>query len=313
MSLTALQLSEKVLEETLQFMSPSEIWEYATEKGYDCSSNLHGKTPWSTIGAQIYTDIQKNGCDSIFVKSSAHKQKFGLKKIDYSNPDRAASPEDAIMKSKVSERDLHPLLVAYVNSNNHFHGHTRTIHHESSRKSTKNAEKWMHPDLVAVCLPFDDLSQQSITLAKNSGIDTITIFSFEMKQEIVGSNVREYYFQAVSNSSWANEGYLVAPKISEDAMDQLSRLNSSFGIGVIKLNLDDVYQSEVVLPSRFSDLDIGMIDNLSSINEDFRKFVISVNDSMQVGHFVGEGYDHVMDNTELEDYLKKKFSISERK
>ncbi len=287
-------------------MGPIEIWDYAVKKGHNTSSNLHGKTPWNTVGAQIYTDIQRKGEGSSFVKISSRGQKFGLRGVDYSKSINSVMSDES-SESKVLERDLHPLLVAFVNSNNHFLGHTKTIHHEGSKKSTKNAEMWMHPDLVSVRLPFDDFSNQTITLAKNSGINTITVFSFEMKREIVGSNVREFYFQAVSNSSWANEGYLVAPKISEDAMEQLTRLNSSFGIGVIKLDTDDVYQSEILLPSKFNDLDVGMIEVLSDINGDFRKFVITINDSMQVGHFVDDGYDHVMDDAELEEYLKKKF------
>ena len=305
MSLTALQLSEKVLKESSQYMSPQEIWEYAVKKGYDKLSKLNGKTPAATLGAQMYVNIQKLGEKSVFIKAEGHNQKFGLRDQNYAEPAGSVLNEQPEARSKVIERDLHPLLVAFVNSNSHFHGHTKTIHHESSKKSTKNAEKWMHPDLVSVRLPFDDLSKQSITLAQNSGIETITIFSFEMKQEIVGSNVREYYFQAVSNSSWANEGYLVAPKISEDAMDQLSRLNSSFGIGVIKLNLDDIYQSEIVLPSAERKLDIGMIDELSSINRDFGNFIELINDSMELGKFVDQECDHVMDDAELEEYQKK--------
>ena len=304
MSLTALQLSEKVLKESSQYMSPQEIWEYAVKKGYDKSSNLKGKTPSRSLGAQMYMNIQRLGEKSVFIKAEGHNQKFGLRDQNYAEPAGSVLNEPET-RFKVIERDLHPLLVAFVNSNSHFHGRTKTIHHESSKKSTKNAEKWMHPDLVSVRLPFDDLSKESIILAQNSGIETITIFSFEMKQEIVGSNVREYYFQAVSNSSWANEGYLVAPKISEDAMDQLSRLNSSFGIGVIKLNLDDIYQSEIVLPSAERKLDIGMIDELSSINEDFKRLILLINESMKLGRFVDQEYDHVMDDAELEEYLKK--------
>lgn len=304
MSLTALQLSEKVLKESSQYMSPQEIWEYAVKKGYDKSSNLKGKTPSRSLGAQMYMNIQRLGEKSVFIKAEGHNQKFGLRDQNYAEPAGSVLNEPET-RFKVIERDLHPLLVAFVNSNSHFHGRTKTIHHESSKKSTKNAEKWMHPDLVSVRLPFDDLSKESIILAQNSGIETITIFSFEMKQEIVGSNVREYYFQAVSNSSWANEGYLVAPKISEDAMDQLSRLNSSFGIGVIKLNLDDIYQSEILLPSAERKLDIGMIDELSSINEDFKRLILLINESMKLGRFVDQEYDHVMDDAELEEYLKK--------
>lgn len=66
------------------------------------------------------------------------------------------------------------------------------------------------------------------------------VFSFEMKQKLDLGNLRSEYFQAVSNSSWANEGYLVAPIITtenEDFMSELTLLNNSFGIGVIKLNI----------------------------------------------------------------------------
>ena len=120
------------------------------------------------------------------------------------------------------------------------------------------------------------LSNQSITLAKNAGIDTIAIFSFEMKREINGGNVRECYFQAVSNSS--------------------------FEIGVIRLDVEDVHQSEILLPSRDNDLDIGMINDLSSINPDFAGFITTINDSMQVGHFVKGKYDPVLGD----DQLKKR-------
>jgi len=286
-------------------MNPDEMWKYAVQMGYDKNTSVHGKTPARTLGAQIYTNIQKHP-DSVFIKVSIHPQKFGLRSIDYSHIHQDDVQIRTRFEDKLLERDLHPLLVAFINSDSHFHGHTRTIYHENSSKSSKNAEKWMHPDLVSVNFPFDDLSNQCITLAKNAGIDTITIFSFEMKREITGSNVREYYFQAVSNSSWANEGYLVAPQISEEAMEQLSRLNSSFGIGVIKLNLDDVHQSEIILPSRDSELDIGMINELSSINPDFKDFITTINDSMQVGHFVKGKYDPVMDDDQLREYIKKK-------
>ncbi len=303
MTLTGLQLSKKILLETKVPMNPDEMWAYALEKGYDRETSVRGKTPARTLGAQIYTNIQ-NHEDSDFVKVSVHPQKFGLRSIDYGSAPLPTKEQKADPKAsdKLLERELHPFLVAFINSDSHFHSHTRTIYHENSSKSTKNAEKWMHPDLVSVRFPFDDLSDQSITLAKNAGIDTIVIFSFEMKREINGGNVRECYFQAVSNSSWANEGYLVAPKITTEALEQLGRLNSSFGIGVIRLDVEDVHQSEILLPSRDNDLDIGMINDLSSINPDFADFITTINDSMQVGHFVKGKYDPVLGD----DQLKKR-------
>lgn len=50
------------------------------------------------------------------------------------------------------------------------------------------------------------------------------------------SNLKECYFQAVSNSSFANEGYLVVfEEFDDEILEELIRLNASFGIGVIKL------------------------------------------------------------------------------
>ncbi|MBE6528174.1 MAG: HrgA protein [Thermoplasmata archaeon] len=301
MSLTGLQLSEKILRETKIPMTPGAMWEYALKKGYDKDTSIRGKTPWKTLQAQIYTQIQSNE-GSIFVKVSPGV--FGLRCFDYS------IAEEPVVKTKTSdnasERELHPLLVSYVNSDPHFLGHTMTIQHENSVKKGKNAEKWMHPDLVSVHLPFDDLDQNTISLAKNAGIETITIFSFEMKKDVTGANVREYYFQAVSNSSWANEGYLVSPKFSDEALKQLSKLNASFGIGVIKLNLDDIHQSEILLPSRENDLDVTMIDELVRINKDFSTFVSIINKSMDAKGLFGENkFDKVLSDEELEQHIEK--------
>ncbi len=285
-------------------MSPEEIWNYAKNKGYDKESGLKGKTPWRAIGSQMYVSIQKDP-DTIFLKVSPNM--FTLKDINYIETDDETIPrQQDEHEIKANERDFHPLLVAFVNSDSHFRSHTKTIHHENSSKGPRNSEKWMHPDLVSVRLPYGEISQSSIVLAKNAGIELMTIFSFEMKKEITSTNVRECYFQAVSNSTWANEGYLVAPRISDQALAQLSRLNSSFGIGVIKLNVDDVHQSEIVFPSRENNIDINMIDELSRINKDFSSFIASINDSMQVGHFVEGGFDAVLEDEELIEYIIRK-------
>ena len=302
MPMTGLQLSERILSETKVPMTPYAMWEYAVKNGYDKDTGVHGKTPWQTLQAQIYVDMKKHE-DSIFVKVIPGV--FGLRRLKYNSAvehESTSSPE-----SKANERDLHPLLVAYAFSDPHFQAHAMTIHHEVSKNKGKNAEKWLHPDLVAVHLPFDDLDQNTIALAKNAGIETITVYSFEMKKEITFSNVREYYFQAVSNSSWANEGYLVAPIITDDALKQLSKLNASFGIGVIRLNTEDVHQSEILLPSRENDLDMVMIDELVRINKDFASFVTIINKSMSANGLFGESMlDEVLDDEDLQEYVRKK-------
>jgi hypothetical protein len=55
---------------------------------------------------------------------------------------------------------------------------------------------------------------------KQGGGQSVRLWSFEVKKELNSSNVRKSFFQAVSNSSWANEGYLVAVSIVGEQVEQ---------------------------------------------------------------------------------------------
>lgn len=302
---TGLQLSKLVLSETGEPMTSERIWSYAVEKGYDKQCGVSGKTPWRTIQSQLYVNIRDRP-DSVFVQTSRRPPTFGLKGADYTGTAGKGTDESGTRRaSRVLERDIHPLLVSYLDSDPHFRGHTKTILHESSTKSSKNAEKWMHPDLVSVHFPFEDLDGRTVELARNSGQTGIMLYSFEMKVRVTGSNVRECFFQAVSNSSWANEGYLVALDFTEDAIDQLSRLSPSFGIGAIRLNADDVHQSEILFPSATRDFaDFVIVNELLGINPDFRAFIEAINDSMKTQRVIKADYDAVMSDEELNGYVK---------
>ena len=64
------------------------------------------------------------------------------------------------------------------------------------------------------------------------------------KNSINRSNVREAFFQTVSNSSWADFGYLVALEIADDAaMKELRMLSGLHGIGFIRLDMDNPPES----------------------------------------------------------------------
>jgi uncharacterized protein len=84
------------------------------------------------------------------------------------------------------------------------------------------------------CVSGWDYEMKNLTA--KAGAKQAKLWSFEVKIEIPRSKVREYYFQAVSNSTWANYGYLVAVKIKADAMTELRLLNELHGIGVILLD-----------------------------------------------------------------------------
>ena len=55
-------------------------------------------------------------------------------------------------------------------------------------------------------------------------------------------------------------------------MDELERLNQSFGIGVIELNANP-YQSKVLFQAKYHALDFKTIDKLCKMNKEFEKFI----------------------------------------
>jgi hypothetical protein len=104
-------------------------------------------------------------------------------------------------------------------------------------------------------------------------VDTFKLSSYELKKEINSdSELKKAFFQAVSNSSWANFGYLVAFEFSDSLIDEMQRLNQSFGIGIIELNANP-YQSKVLFPAKIRNLDFKTIDKLCKINNEFEKFI----------------------------------------
>ena len=120
---------------------------------------------------------------------------------------------------------------------------------------------------------FQDSSTRSLLKATETK-EYIALYSYELKRTIDNDHqLKEYFFQALSNSSWANYGYLVAFDISEDVMEEMARLNRSFGIGVIKVSpyTDD---TTILYPARKNELDYYTIDKLCRINTDFKNFVI---------------------------------------
>lgn len=66
----------------------------------------------------------------------------------------------------------------------------------------------------------------------------------------------------------------MALKIENSIYDELRRLNNSFGIGIIKLNPKNIFQSEILFSAReHKNLDWDTIDRLAVENEDFISFI----------------------------------------
>lgn len=302
--MTFLELAEKVLDEEKKPLTSNEIWQIATDKGYDKQLNTKGKTPWATLGAQIYVNARDNS-KTPFGMAGARPKRFYLKRLkDILNLDPVAilEKEEEVRPEKQKkfdylEKDLHPYLTYF--SFYFLRTYTKTINHSKSGK--KEFGEWIHPDIVGCYFPLDEWEKEVFELSSAIGNISIKIISFELKREISFSNLRESFFQTVSNSSWANEGYLVAAEISNDEefISELTRLSSSFGIGVIRLNLFDPNSSEVILPARFKEnLDWETINKLT-MNRDFEEFIKRIKNDISSREIRKEKYDKILNEEDL--------------
>lgn len=301
-----LKLAQDILRKTQIPMSTIEIWNYAKNNKMTGELNSSGKTPWQTLGARIYVDI-KNNKKTKMKQVSKRPAKFGLKEIEYDleTYENEKSEKD---NSKYTERDLHTLLTKFVYSNQHFRCYTKTILHERSKKKNAGVNKWLHPDIVGVHFPYEEYSKETISLIDSLNESTYKLYSFEMKKTLNFENLREYYFQAVSNSSWANEGYLVTLDIdeSDEFMDEIRRLNNAFGIGVIKLNSINIAESEIVFPAKINEsLDWDTINRLVEDNIDFKEFTETISDTSKTNK-ISKEYDEVLNDEKYEEYVKDK-------
>lgn len=295
--MTFLELAETVLKEESKPLASTEIWNIAVKKGYDIRLNSQGKTPWATLGAQIYVNSKDNP-KSIFGKTDSRPKKFYLKSMSSEiNLDDSSIPEEIspikTKKQKYLEKDLHKYLTYYAYY--HLRCYTKTIRHYISNK--KEFGEWVHPDMVGCNFAMEDWKKEVYDFSNAIGVRSIILYSFELKRELNFSNLRESFFQCVSNSSWANEAYLVAATISENEefFDELSRLCTSFGIGVIELDLEDPHSSEIVIPAKHKkNLDFETIDKLA-MNNDFKEFIETVKIDLSSKKIHKKEYDFVED------------------
>ncbi|EMJ43373.1 COG2958 family protein [Helicobacter pylori] len=279
------EIVQSVLEITGS-ISPTEVYDKAKElfeKGEITNMFDHGgNTPHQSVSASIYTALNK-GEELPFLKAQEKPVLIALKDAAKEPVLNIEKPSAKIAHNKIMhERDLHPFLTYMAYYNENLKCYTKTIFHEESVKSPKGMDRWLYPDMVGVRFLHAELSNENL-IAFSKKFDTLPVklVSFELKKEISVNNCRECYFQAISNSSWANEGYLVGRHIdthNPQLMDLLKRLHASFGIGVIDLRVDED-KSAILLNAKYKEkIDYTVALELSDKNPKFSGFLKSVVD-----------------------------------
>ena len=300
-----------VLKNAKHPLTYQEIWQAGQHAGLASKVRTAGKTPWNTLGAQVYVDVRDNDASRL-IKIGKRPARFFLKARGNEITDEVAAKIETTVepqpknKTSYKERDLHPVLTYFAFADPAFNRGrpviTKTILHEKSTGA--GYQSWTHPDIVGFSIPIDDWSSDVLDFNDLSDRNALIVFSFELKRALTKSTYRESFFQAVSNSSWAHRGYLVAAEIAEDddLLAELDRLASSFGSGIIHLNLADLSESRVVYPARIkTELDWETINKLCEQNDDFKKFLKSVKIDVSARKIHRAEYDAV--KPDIDDYV----------
>jgi hypothetical protein len=105
---------------------------------------------------------------------------------------------------------------------------------------------WKCPDAAVVDWQMGEavdgsfrLDPDVLTLKRQLGLPAFSITSVKLKLQVSYNSVREDFFQALSNASWANQGELViaAPLEDEQLLEDLRSLGTEYGLGISTLGI----------------------------------------------------------------------------
>ncbi len=322
--MTYIELGKKVLEQAGKPLSVKEIFEKACEMGLDKECN-DGKILSHSLGSQLGEHDIPNDKKQFYVARKEGKTFFyWLKSREREFPpqetpdakeeyDEQSECSGTAKKQKNSfnERDLHPLLVKFLSEDPNFKLLCKTIRHEECKKGEGGECKWNYPDIVGVYFPYNKYKEETLKFLHHTGQEKHKLFSFELKKELSFSNLKESYFQAVSNSTWANEGYLVVfEEIKDKVLGELRRLNQSFGIGVIKLE-SEISNSKILLPAKEREIDIPTLNMLiEQSSKDFKPFMANINKQIEAGFDkqidMNDFFKELLGDEAMQKYIKDK-------
>ena len=195
-----------------------------------------------------------------------------------------ASPSSKTKGSIFREHDLYPMLFEFLSAELGLY--SKRIDEKRSRNSRgAGGNKWLYPDVVGMEDLSCDWHREIKDCVQQYADQKSKLWSFEVKILINRSNVREVFFQAVSNSSWANFGYLVASEIEgADTMKELRILASLHGIGLIRLDAENPSESQIMIPAKERiDIDWNTANRLTEENKDFLDYIKLIRQFYQTG------------------------------
>lgn len=183
-----------------------------------------------------------------------------------------------------NESDLYPIVSNYLRSELFIYSKRIEDRRSSNRQGPKD-NRWLFPDLVGMEDLTADWHTEIKGAVKEYADKKTKLWSFEIKLLLNRSNLRESFFQAVSNSSWANYGYLVAAEVEgADTMKEMRMLFSLHGIGLIQIDPENPTESQILIPAKEKpEIDWATCDRLARENRDFLQFIKLIRQFHQTG------------------------------
>lgn len=185
--------------------------------------------------------------------------------------------------SSFSEHDLYPMLISYLSEDLGLF--CRRIDERRSRNMRgSGGNHWLHPDIVALETLDKGWSEVVRACVRGSNDSFFRLWSFEVKKSLNRSNVRKSFFQAVSNSSWANFAYLVTANLDSAVEAELQMLSGLHGVGVLLLNQQSLFDSQILIPARErTNIDWLSVNRIVEENQDYEAFIDQVGIYSQTG------------------------------
>jgi hypothetical protein len=260
------EIAEAIVE-----LHPEEARNKRETSTVDLSDNALVLQVQAQIGA-AWRAIEKKHDQIVVVAGRPMKFYWTNESIDYSD-EESLKEQTFLGLPRLAEKELYPALKTYLETEKSVFS-MRIDEKRSSSKGGSGSSHWLHPDLVGISLLSREWGKESQQLSKYYINELIKVWSFEVKVHLSIANVRSSFFQTVSNSSWANYGYLVAESIDQRALEEIEILSNDHGIGLIILNLEDLSQSTVMLQAREKpNLSWSSINRLAKENKDFSEFL----------------------------------------
>lgn len=280
---------------------PAEMAEKQTNPRYDTEEKLIAQLA-AEIGGER-TAAAKKVCPNVTTRDKPRPrvyywepnpdltQSFTNPEPEIEEPDDDTGVVDTAIDGNLTEQDLYPMLIEFLSKEIGLY--CQRINEKKSKNSHgSGGNHWLHPDIVAL-EPLDKGWDDVVRSCVRSGnYSSVRLWSFEVKKHLTKSNVRKYFFQAVSNSSWSNYGYLVATGLNSDVEVELQMLSSLHGIGVLLLNTDSLFDSQILIPAKErSHVDWQSANRIVTENSDFHHYIEQVGIYNQTGKLIKSAWN----------------------